>query len=298
MNYFHCSNIIRTHLSKKIYYYRVNLRKCFYATDHQKFYGEVALITGGTRGIGFELAKKFATGGANCIVVGKNSERVNVAVLNLMKLEREKKNNADNNKKGEIGHDHDNRHIGIVCDLSSGIEIEKAAKAFKHFGRVDYLINAAGISHDSLLIQVKDSEIDEIISTNLVGAILVSRNVAKIMLRQNKGCIINISSVIGLYGNSGQSIYSASKAGIIGFSKSLAKELARKNIRVNVIAPGYIDTEMTSGLPSKTKDEILSKTLLNRIGDVKDVAHAAMYLATANFVTGQTLIVDGGLSIS
>ncbi|CAG8597844.1 1439_t:CDS:2, partial [Ambispora leptoticha] len=267
----------------------------------QKFYGEVALITGGTRGIGFEIAKKFAENGANCILVGKNSERVNLAVLNLIKFERETKNDIygkKQTKEGEIVHDHDNRHMGIVCDLSSNIEIEKAAKAFKHFGRVDYLINVAGISHDNLLIQVKDNEIDEIINTNLVGTILVSRNIAKVMLRQNKGCIINISSVIGLYGNSGQSVYSASKAGIIGFSKSLAKELARKNIRVNVIAPGYIDTDMTSGLPPKTKDEILSRTLLNRIGDVKDVAHAAMYLATANFVTGQTLIVDGGLSIS
>ena len=163
---------------------------------------------------------------------------------------------------------------------------------------IDFLINAAGITRDSLLIKMKNEDLEDTINTNLLGTMRVSQHVSKSMLRKKQGgCIINISSVVGVYGNSGQSAYSASKAGIIGFTKSLAKELGPAHIRVNAIAPGFIHTDMTKDMPEETKSNIIRNVSLRRFGRVEDVSLAALFLAQSEYITGQVVNVDGGLSL-
>ncbi|KAG0254309.1 hypothetical protein BG011_005824 [Mortierella polycephala] len=162
-------------------------------------------------------------------------------------------------------------------------------------GPVDYLIHSAGVARDSLLISHSAQDIQDTIATNLMGTIWVNKAVAKGMMRRKKGAIVNISSVVGLQGNTGQSVYSASKSAIVGFSKSLSKELGSRGVTVNVIAPGYIDTDMTSSIPDARKKDIATRTSLGRLGRPEDVAEAALFLAQAKFITGQVLVVDGGL---
>ncbi|PKY47005.1 carbonyl reductase family member 4, partial [Rhizophagus irregularis] len=261
----------------------------------------LAVITGGTRGIGYSIAQKFAQNGARCVLIGRNKETIEKA-----------RNYLD--KNFEI----DNNHVGYECDLRIPAEIEKLVINISKLQHVDYLINAAGVSYDSLVVKLKEKEVNDIIQTNLLGTIYMCSHISKQMIKAKRGCIINISSVVGLYGNSGQSIYSASKAGVIGFSKSLAKEISRKNIRVNVIAPGFIETDMIS---SNTKESYKNKILMQRFGKPEEVAEAALYFAKAKYVTGQvglknnmlfydflltkyfcfhfkTLIIDGGLALS
>lgn len=162
--------------------------------------------------------------------------------------------------------------------------------------QIDYLVNAAGISRDSLLIQMKEKDLLETMNTNLLGTMRVSQHVVKSMLRKRQGgCIINISSVVGIHGNAGQSVYAASKAGIIGFTKSLAKEVGPSKIRVNAIAPGFIDTDMTSDITEDKKQRILASIPLGRFGNVQDVSLAALFIAQSEYLHGQTLTVDGGL---
>ncbi|GBC08983.1 hypothetical protein RclHR1_08520009 [Rhizophagus clarus] len=247
----------------------------------KSFKGELAVITGGTRGIGYSIAQKFAQNGARCVLIGRNKETIEKA-----------RNYLD--KNFEV----DNNHIGYECDLRIPAEIEKLVINISKLQNVDYLINAAGVSYDSLIVKLKEKEVDDIIQTNLLGTIYMCSHISKQMIKVRKGCIINISSVAGLYGNSGQSIYSASKAGVIGFSKSLAKEISRKNIRVNVIAPGFIETDMTSTMSESAKESYKDKILMQRFGKPEEVAEAALYLAKAEYVTGQTLVVDGGLALS
>lgn len=164
--------------------------------------------------------------------------------------------------------------------------------------QIDYLINAAGISRDGLLIKLKNQDLEDTLNTNLLGTMRVSQHVSKSMLRKRKGgCIINISSVIGIQGNVGQSAYSASKAGIIGFTKSLAKELGPSQIRVNAIAPGFIDTDMTKDIPEETRAKLIDQIPLRRFGHVNDVSLAALFIAQSNYINGQVLSIDGGLIV-
>ncbi|RIA82285.1 3-oxoacyl-reductase [Glomus cerebriforme] len=245
------------------------------------FKDELAVITGGTRGIGYSIAQKFAQNGARCVLIGRNKEMIEKARKYL-------------DKNFEV----DNNHLGYECDLRIPTEIEKVVINISKLQKVDYLINAAGVSHDSLVVKLKEQEVNDIIKTNLLGTIYMCSHISKLMIKARRGCIINISSVVGLHGNSGQSIYSASKAGVIGFSKSLAKEIARKNIRVNVIAPGFIETDMISMMSENVKESYKNKILMQRFGRPEEVAEAALYFAKAEYITGQVLIVDGGLTLS
>ncbi|CAG8432788.1 521_t:CDS:10 [Diversispora eburnea] len=223
---------------------------------------EIAVITGGTRGIGYAISQKFAQNGIRCVILGRNKETIENSINNIMMI-------------------NDLEHVGMVCDVRN---YEEIVNNISKLGNINYLINAAGISSDNLVVKLKEQEINNIIQTNLFGTIFMCSNIVKYMIKQKQGgCIINISSVIGINGNVGQSVYAASKAGIIGFSKSLAKELGSRNIRVNIIAPGFIETDMISAL--------------HRFGKPEDIADAASYLAKAQFITGQIIIVDGCLNI-
>ncbi|ORY02979.1 NAD(P)-binding protein [Basidiobolus meristosporus CBS 931.73] len=237
------------------------------------------VVTGGTRGIGLSIARSFASQGNQVFVLSRNTQAVNRVATEL----------------GEINSTVE--HVGLVCDVSRVEEVESACKEISAKGAVKCLINAAGISHDGLLARVRQSDIDAILNTNLVGAINMSKYLLRPLLKSREGCIINLSSVVGLSGNVGQSVYSASKAGLIGFTKSLAKELAPKNIRVNAIAPGFIDTDMTSGISEVSKLDLIERIALRRFGAPEEIADAAMFLAQAKYITGQTLVVDGGMSL-
>ncbi|RHZ50019.1 hypothetical protein Glove_508g79 [Diversispora epigaea] len=240
---------------------------------------EIAVITGGTRGIGYAISQKFAQNGIRCVILGRNKETIENSIKNIMMI-------------------NDLEHVGMVCDVRNYGETVNVCENISKLGSINYLINAAGISSDNLVVKLKEQEINNIIQTNLLGTIFMCNNIVKYMIKQKQGgCIINISSVIGIDGNVGQSVYAASKAGIIGYSKSLAKELGSRNIRVNIIAPGFIETDMISEIPENKKEIIKSNTALNRFGKPEDIADAASYLAKAQFVTGQILIVDGCLNI-
>ncbi|CAG8568673.1 9654_t:CDS:2, partial [Paraglomus brasilianum] len=261
-----------------------------HTASHSDLLNKLAVITGGSRGIGYAIAQKFSQNGAQCIVISKNSDKIAQAASKL-------------NSEATV----QKKHVGIACDLRNREEIENSInedinnlpinKRIDELGKVNILVNAAGITRDCLSVKINEKDVGDVINTNLLGTIYMCSYLSKSMIRQRQGCIINISSVAGLYGNVGQSIYAASKAGIIGFSKSLAKELAPKNIRVNVIAPGYIETDMTSGILDERSIQILSQTLLGRFGKPKDIASAALYLSLADYVTCQTLVIDGGLGI-
>jgi len=187
------------------------------------------------------------------------------------------------------------KHFGVKCDVSNYSSATSAIKETEsHLGNIDILVNCAGISKDGLLVRFQEEDMKEVIDTNLVGSMYMCKAVSKGMIKKNKGAIINIGSVIGIHGNEGQSVYSASKAGIIGFTKSLAKELGHKGITVNVVAPGYIDTDMTKNM---VKEKILPQISLNRFGTVEDVASSVLFLANSSYITGQILVVDGGLSL-
>ncbi|KAF9133324.1 reductase [Mortierella sp. 14UC] len=243
----------------------------------------LTLIPGGTRGIGLATAKLFASQGSRIVVLGRDQERINhVLTKELTPLD---------------GNGSPVEHLGFKCDVSKQEDIEKTIKELSKVAPVDFLVNSAGIARDSLLIAHAAQDIENVISTNLMGTIWLNKAVAKGMMRRKRGAIINISSVVGLQGNIGQSVYSASKAAIVGFSKSLSKELGSRNITVNVIAPGYIDTDMTSNIPEDRKKAIVARTSLGRLGQADDVAEAALFLAQAKFITGQVLVVDGGLSL-
>ncbi|KAF9907645.1 reductase [Linnemannia zychae] len=243
----------------------------------------LTLIPGGTRGIGLATAKLFASQGSRIVVLGRDQERINhVLTKELAPLD---------------GNTSPVEHLGFKCDVSKQEDIEKTIKELSKVAPVDFMVNSAGIARDSLLIAHASQDIENVISTNLMGTIWLNKAVAKGMMRRKRGAIINISSVVGLQGNIGQSVYSASKAAIVGFSKSLSKELGSRNITVNVIAPGYIDTDMTSSIPEDRKKAIVARTSLGRLGQADDVAEAALFLAQAKFITGQVLVVDGGLSL-
>ena len=240
---------------------------------------KVALITGATRGIGKEIALELAANGFD-IAVNYRSEQ---AGMEELKKEIEK-----NNVRCEF----------VKADVANFEDCESMVKeTIEKFGKIDVLVNNAGITKDGLIMRMKKEDFESVIDVNLTGTFNVTRNVIPHMLKQRSGRIINVSSVVGVAGNAGQTNYSASKAGIIGFTKSLAKEVASRNILVNAIAPGFIDTDMTSVLSDAVKEGINAQIPLKRMGTPKEVAKVVKFLSSedSSYVTGQVLNIDGGM---
>jgi 3-oxoacyl-[acyl-carrier protein] reductase len=242
--------------------------------------GKVALITGSARGIGKAIALELANHGAKI-------------VINDILPKNEIDKTLEEIRKS------DDQAIGIRADITIFKEVESMVKEILNkFGKIDILVNNAGIIRDSLLIRMKEEDWDAVININLKGTFNCSKTVAKYMMRQKSGGkIVNISSVIGLVGNIGQANYAASKAGIIGLTKSIAKELALRNINVNAIAPGFIETDMTKRLSEKVRKDLQQQIPLKRLGTVKDIAKVVYFLVSdnANYITGQVINVDGGM---
>ena len=241
--------------------------------------GKVALVTGATRGIGKQIAITLAKSGYD------------------IALNYRKENDDLNNTKKEI------EECGVKCftvqgDVSKFEDCEKFVKEIiEEFGKIDVLVNNAGITKDMLLMRMKEEDFRQVIDTNLVGTFNVTKNVISNMMKVRGGRIINISSVVGVSGNAGQTNYAASKAGIIGFTKSLAKEVASRNILVNAVAPGFIETNMTDVLKDEIKEEIAKNIPLKRMGKAEDVANVVKFLVSddSSYITGQVINVDGGM---
>ena len=238
------------------------------------------LVTGGSRGIGKEVALKYAENGYN-VVINYVSDKTDVEAIKNELLE-----------KG--AHD----VLLAKADVTNAEQIEELVKhTIEKFGAIDVLVNNAGITKDNLLMRMSEEEFDKVIEVNLKGTYIVTKAVTKYMMKKRKGSIINLSSVVGVAGNAGQCNYSASKAGIIGFTKSVAKELASRNIRANAVAPGFIETDMTSVLSDSVKENIYSQIPLKRMGTAKEVAELVYFLGedTSSYITGQVINVDGGM---
>jgi 3-oxoacyl-[acyl-carrier protein] reductase len=239
---------------------------------------KIALVTGASRGIGKEIALAFAREGAALALCSRSLE-------SLEKVREE---------VSQLGA----KSICLPTDVQDTQNVEDAVKkTIDTYGRIDILVNNAGVTKDNLIVRMTDDDWNYVISVNLRGTFLFTRAVTKSMIRQRAGSIVNVSSVIGLTGNMGQANYAASKAGIIGLTKSAAKELARRNVRVNAVAPGFIETEMTDKLGEETKAAVLNQIPLGRFGSPKDVAQLVVYLASdlSNYMTGQVIAIDGGM---
>ncbi|WP_195999442.1 3-oxoacyl-[acyl-carrier-protein] reductase [Clostridium sp. 1001271B_151109_B4] len=237
------------------------------------------VVTGATRGIGKEIALTLAQNGANIAINYRNYNDEIEALINSIK---------------ELGVD----AIAIKCDVSKSEEVDNFISEVKnHFSSIDVLVNNAGITKDGLLLRMKDEDFNSVLDVNLKGTFNTTKSISPIMIKQKHGKIINISSVVGIVGNAGQCNYAASKAGVIGFSKSVARELASRNINVNVVAPGYIDTDMTKNLSDKVKDEILKTIPMKKMGNPKEVANLVLFLSSnlSDYITGQVINVDGGM---
>ena len=240
---------------------------------------KVAMITGATRGIGKQIALTLANEGYNIVL----NYRTENDELKQLKNEIESKKVKCLTVQGDVTNFEDCKHM-----IESAIE---------EFGKVDVLVNNAGITKDMLLARMKEEDFKQVIDVNLVGTFNMTKNVISYMMKTRNGRIINISSVVGIAGNAGQTNYSASKAGIIGFTKSLAKEVASRNILVNAVAPGFIETNMTEVLKQEVKDEIAKNIPLKRMGTPQDVANVVKFLASedSSYITGQVISVDGGM---
>jgi 3-oxoacyl-[acyl-carrier protein] reductase len=239
--------------------------------------GKAAFITGSTRGIGLAIARAFHAAGAKVAIVGREAERARAVAA-------------------ELG----DRAAGVGCDVAVAEQVDAAvAAAEAALGPVDILVNNAGLTRDNILLRLTDADWDAVLDANLKGAFHTTRVAIKGMMKRRSGRIINITSVVGLMGNKGQANYAASKAGLIGFTKSVAREYAGRGILANCIAPGYIETDMTSGLPEAAKATLLQGIALGRLGRPEDVAGAALFLASdlASYITAQVLVVDGGLVV-
>jgi 3-oxoacyl-[acyl-carrier protein] reductase len=239
--------------------------------------GTTAFVTGSTRGIGLAIARALYGAGAKVAIVGRDPERARAVA-------------------GELG----DRATGVGCDVAVGEQVEAAvATAEAVLGPITLLVNNAGLTRDNILLRLTENDWDQVLDANLKGAFHTTRAVIKGMMKRRAGRIVNVSSVVGLIGNKGQANYAASKAGLIGFSKSIAKEYASRGILVNCIAPGFIETDMTAALPEAAKATLLEGIALGRLGRPEDVAGAVLFLASdlAGYITGQVLVVDGGLVI-
>lgn len=243
--------------------------------------GKVAIITGGSRGIGKAIALKLASLGANIVI---NYRKYNESVEETLKEIKAK----------------DVETLGFEVDSSDFNSVEKLVKdTLSHFGRIDILVNNSGITKDTLLMRMSEEDFDKVIDVNLKGTFNFVKHITPIMLKQREGRIINISSVVGIVGNAGQLNYASSKAGVIGLTKSLAKEVGSRGITVNAIAPGFIKTDMTEVLSDKVKEHINSQIPLKRMGEPEDVANMVAFLASqqSSYITGQVINVDGGMVV-
>jgi 3-oxoacyl-[acyl-carrier protein] reductase len=239
---------------------------------------KVTLVTGGTRGIGAAIAALLAEEGAGVVISGRDADRVQSAVKSM---------------EGLSG-----RVVGLAADASRREDADRLVEAARHeFGRLDVVVNNAGVTRDTLLVRMKDEDWDQVMDVNLRGAFLMTRAAAKSMMRQRSGRIINIASTAGAMGNAGQVNYSAAKAGLIGFTKATARELAHWSILVNAVAPGLIDTDMSAAIPEAARQALLAQVPLGRIGTAREVAEVVRFLAGdgAAYVTGQVFHVNGGL---
>lgn len=244
----------------------------------ENFSEKTAIVTGSAQGIGKAIANEFVRRGANIVVVDLDQEKIDAAVAEMKTINR--------------------NVLGIRCDITQESQVEELVKQAKEqFQTIDILVNNAGITRDKLLMRMSLADWEAVLKVNLTGTFLCTQKVSKVMMRQRKGKILNIASVIGIIGNAGQSNYAAAKAGIIAFTKSVAKELASRNINVNAIAPGFIKTAMTDMLSQEVVDEYLAKIPLKRFGTPDDVAKLACFLCSeeANYITGQTIVIDGGM---
>lgn len=239
---------------------------------------KIAVVTGAGRGIGRAVALAYAKMGADVVCVSRTEENSAKVAAEVEELGR--------------------RAWAVAVDVSDTAAVDAAAKGIlESTGRVDILVNNAGVTRDNLLMRMSEEEWDTVIDTNLKGAFNFTKALTRPFIKQRSGRIINIASVIGLIGNAGQSNYAASKAALIGFTKSVAKELATRGITVNAIAPGFIETDMTAALGDKVREGILGNVPLGRFGSPDDIAHAAVFLAMepSGYITGQVLTVDGGM---
>ncbi len=242
---------------------------------------QVVVVTGASRGIGLSIARRFGQAGANVVICGRSEQTIqNVAEVLV---------NEGIQAKAK------------AADISNQSDADALVKfALDQFSRIDVLVNNAGITQDTLLLRMKDEDWSNVIQTNLTGTFYSTKAVTRQMVRQRSGRIINISSIVGVTGNAGQANYAASKAGIIGFTKSVAKEIASRGVTANVIAPGFITTDMTSQLSESTQKQMLELIPLGRLGNPEDISETAFFLASsgAGYITGQVIHVNGGMAMS
>ena len=245
------------------------------------FAGKTAVVTGGSRGIGRAVCLELAKGGANVVLCYAGNESAAAETVSACEA---------------LGA----KALSVKCDVADSAQVKKLMdEAIKAFGRIDILVNNAGITRDGLLMMMKEEDFDAVLSANLKGTFLCMKAVSRTMMKQRYGRIVNLSSVVGLRGNAGQVNYAASKAGVIGMTKSLAKELASRGVTVNAVAPGFIDTDMTAAMPEAAKTATLASIPMGRLGAPEDVARVVAFLASgeAAYVTGQVLSVDGGMGM-
>ena len=244
--------------------------------------GQVALVTGSSRGIGRAIALELGRLGASVCINYHGSEKQAHEVIDLL-------------------HAQGNQAVAISADVSRAEDVERLFKEITAtLGVVTILVNNAGITRDNLLVRLREEDWDSVLDTNLKSAYLCSKVAARGMLRLRQGCIVNIASVVALFGNIGQANYTAAKGGLIALTKTLARELGSRNIRVNAIAPGFIETDMTIGLTPAARQQLAERVILGQLGKPEDIAMAAGYLCSpaARYITGQVLSVDGGLSLA
>lgn len=242
--------------------------------------GKVALVTGGSRGIGHAIAGRLYSAGAHVAILGRDEARARAAAEEL----------THGNGEG--------KRMAVAADVADAAQVEAAVTAVENeLGPVEILVNNAGLTRDGVLVRMSDADWTTVLDANLKGAFNTMKLVGRGMMKRRGGRIINITSVVGLTGNRGQANYAASKAGLIGLTKSVAKELASRNVLVNAVAPGFIDTDMTRALPQEARTGLLTQIPLGRLGNPGDVAGAVLFLASdlAGYITGHVLVVDGGM---